>query len=153
MKLATLKDLRYLRSNNPNSKIVMVNGAFDLFHKSHLELLRFAKKKGDILVVCITSDESLRVGKGNGRPIITQADRAAILDAIKYVDYVFMNSSNQSDDLKNWPAYHLRPNLLISGDKRWFHTDPRVKDLGIVTLLVERGEVSTTAIINRIRNV
>lgn len=152
MILTKLEDLSNLRSSNPDSSIVMVNGAFDLFHNSHLDLLELAKSRGDILVVCITSDESIKAGKGIDRPIIPQRDRAKIVDGIKYVDYTFVNNTNQSSNINDWPGNHLRPNLIISGDARWYHNDPRVKDLGIKTELLDRGQTSTTDIIKRVRD-
>jgi D-glycero-beta-D-manno-heptose 1-phosphate adenylyltransferase len=151
MILTKLEYLSELRSNNPDSSIVMVNGAFDLFHVSHLEMIKQAKKKGDLLVVCLTSDRSLKKGKGKDRPVIPQKDRAAIVDSISYVDYVFLNQDSFDTELKNWPGYHLRPNLIISGDKRWYHTDPRVKELGIDSLLIKRGNISSSDIIKRIK--
>jgi D-glycero-beta-D-manno-heptose 1-phosphate adenylyltransferase len=72
-------------------KIVTTNGSFDLFHAGHIQLLERAKEKGDILIVGINSDKSVREYKKKpGRPIIPEKCRAELLAAIMYVDYVFL---------------------------------------------------------------
>ncbi|MFZ2054417.1 MAG: adenylyltransferase/cytidyltransferase family protein [Candidatus Aminicenantales bacterium] len=68
--------------------VVLANGCFDLFHAGHIRYLRAAKAKGDILVVAINSDRSVRRLKGKGRPILEQGERAEILSAFSFVDYV-----------------------------------------------------------------
>ncbi len=152
MIIKSKKELKRVRSRNKDKKIVMLNGGFDLLHTSHLGLIKKAKSKGDILVVCITSDKNLREVKGSSRPIIRQAQRAEIVDAIEYVDYVFLNNDINPKDLASWPGYYLRPDLLISGDRRWYHHNKEVSSLGIKTKIVKRGKLSTTDIINKIKN-
>lgn len=72
-------------------KIVTTNGSFDLLHAGHLDLLKKAKEKGDILIVGINSDKSVKEYKKKpGRPIIPDKYRAELLAAIMYVDYVFV---------------------------------------------------------------
>jgi D-glycero-beta-D-manno-heptose 1-phosphate adenylyltransferase len=68
--------------------IVLANGCFDLFHVGHIRYLRAAKAKGDILVVALNSDSSVRKLKGKGRPVLPQKERAEILSAFSFVDYV-----------------------------------------------------------------
>lgn len=69
-------------------KVVFANGCFDLIHVGHVRFLKDAKNKGDILVVGLNSDKSVRKIKGEGRPIINQNDRALILSSFYFVDYV-----------------------------------------------------------------
>ena len=69
-------------------KVAFTNGCFDLLHIGHLELLENARKLGDILIVGLNSDDSVRRLKGPQRPINTQLDRARILAALEVVDYV-----------------------------------------------------------------
>lgn len=72
-------------------KIVTTNGSFDLFHAGHVELLQKAKEKGDILIVGVNSDKSVKEYKKKpGRPIIPEKYRAELVAAIEYVDYVFL---------------------------------------------------------------
>jgi len=69
-------------------KIVLANGAFDLLHVGHLRYLKAAKALGDILVVAVNSDESVRQLKGPGRPVVPLAERLELLDGLACVDYV-----------------------------------------------------------------
>lgn len=68
--------------------IVLANGCFDLFHVGHIRYLRAAKSKGDVLVVALNSDASVRKLKGKGRPILHLKERAEILASFSFVDYV-----------------------------------------------------------------
>jgi rfaE bifunctional protein nucleotidyltransferase chain/domain len=72
----------------PGEKIVFTNGVFDLLHPGHIQLLQFARAQGDILVVGINDDESVRRLKGEKRPIFPLAERMEILAALECVDYV-----------------------------------------------------------------
>jgi D-glycero-beta-D-manno-heptose 1-phosphate adenylyltransferase len=69
-------------------KIVLANGVFDLLHVGHVRYLKAARAEGDILVVGINSDSSTRARKGEGRPIMTERARAAVVSALAAVDYV-----------------------------------------------------------------
>ncbi len=71
-------------------KIVSTNGCFDLLHKGHVTYLEAAKRLGDVLIIGVNSDESVRGLKGDGRPVNTAEDRAFVLSALKAVDYVFI---------------------------------------------------------------
>jgi len=73
-------------------KITLANGAFDLLHVGHVRYLRAAKKLGDRLVVAINSDESVRKLKGEGRPLMPEAERAEILAALADVDAIVIFS-------------------------------------------------------------
>lgn len=66
----------------------MANGCFDLIHAGHIRYLKEAKKRGDILVVALNNDSSVRRLKGRGRPILGERERAAILSSFSFVDYL-----------------------------------------------------------------
>ncbi len=89
-KLKTLTELRKIiaAEKAKGKTVVLANGCFDLFHVGHIRYLRGAKAKGDILVVAINSDASVKKLKGKGRPILPQRERAEILSAFSFVDYV-----------------------------------------------------------------
>lgn len=93
-KILDTKDLKNIKNIHNNRKIVFTNGCFDLFHAGHLDSLKFAKKHGDILVVGVNSDKSVRNLKGEKRPIIDQTSRVYILSSIEYVDYVILFDEN-----------------------------------------------------------
>ena len=102
---ARLKRLRRGRT------VVFTNGCFDLVHAGHLKVLEWAKKRGDVLVVGLNSDASVRRLKGSRRPILPLADRAALLAALKPVDFVTWFS----EDTPRRVIQRLRPDVLVKG--------------------------------------
>jgi D-beta-D-heptose 7-phosphate kinase/D-beta-D-heptose 1-phosphate adenosyltransferase len=92
--------------------IVFTNGCFDLIHGGHIEFLQQAKKQGDILILGINSDESVRAIKGEGRPIKSQAERANILSALQDVDYITIFNEETPESL----IREIRPDVLVKGD-------------------------------------
>ncbi|MDZ4723629.1 MAG: D-glycero-beta-D-manno-heptose 1-phosphate adenylyltransferase [candidate division Zixibacteria bacterium] len=92
-------------------RIVFTNGVFDIVHRGHIEYLKKAKSFGDILVVGLNSDISVRRLKGPSRPIQKQADRAAILLELRSVDYVIFFSDPTPLSL----IERIRPDLLVKG--------------------------------------
>jgi D-beta-D-heptose 7-phosphate kinase/D-beta-D-heptose 1-phosphate adenosyltransferase len=70
------------------TKIIWTNGCFDVLHRGHIELLKYAKSLGDWLVVGIDTDERVKNSKGESRPFNNIEDRVAMLESIKYVDEV-----------------------------------------------------------------
>lgn len=79
---------------NPIMKKVFVNGTFDILHIGHLELLEFAKSLGDFLIVAIDSDRRVKELKGPTRPINTEYERKQMLEAIRWVDRVYVFDSD-----------------------------------------------------------
>ena len=93
-------------------KVVWVNGCFDILHRGHLELLKYARGLGDQLVVGIDTDEKVQASKGEGRPFNSLSDRAELLRAIKYVDRVVSFSSKEG--LEN-TIKEISPDILVVG--------------------------------------
>ena len=94
-----------------NDTIVFTNGVFDILHRGHVEYLAKAKKLGDVLIVGLNSDASVRRLKGEGRPLQKQNDRAIILLALEAVDYVIFFSENTPDKL----IKQVKPDILVKG--------------------------------------
>ncbi|MFA6280953.1 MAG: adenylyltransferase/cytidyltransferase family protein [Candidatus Omnitrophota bacterium] len=94
------------------NRIVFTNGCFDILHPGHIKILKEAKSKGDILVVGLNSDSSIKSIKGPGRPIMPQDARLIVLSAIEYVDFVVV--FNQDTPYEIIKA--LRPDVLIKGE-------------------------------------
>ncbi len=99
------------RLRRRGERIVFTNGCFDLIHPGHIALLESARRQGDVLVVGLNSDRSIRALKGKGRPILTQRHRAAMLAALECVDHVTIFS--EETPLKTIRL--LRPDLLVKG--------------------------------------
>lgn len=93
-------------------KIVFTNGCFDLLHVGHVRLLEQARSAGDVLVLGLNSDASVRANKGDARPVVGQQDRAAVLAALSCVDYVtFFDDPTPARLIRR-----LRPDVLVKGD-------------------------------------
>lgn len=92
-------------------KIVFTNGCFDIIHKGHIKYLQEAKKLGDILIVGLNSDKSVKRLKGPERPVKNQDERATILSALEMVDYVIVFN----DDTPYAILEKIKPNVLVKG--------------------------------------
>jgi len=127
-----------LRLKEKGKKIVFTNGCFDLLHYGHVKYLEDAKRKGDILVVAINSDTSVRKLKGNKRPIVNQKDRLGLIAALESVDYVVL--FNEETPLK--AIKELKPDILVKGAD-W----DRKQIVGSGLVLGYGGNVSTIKLI------
>ncbi|MBS3818021.1 adenylyltransferase/cytidyltransferase family protein [bacterium] len=89
-KLCSLSQLKsFIEEHKQKGRtVVLTNGCFDLIHVGHIRYLREAKKKGDVLVVALNSDSSVKKIKGKGRPILHQKERSEILSSFHFVDHV-----------------------------------------------------------------
>jgi len=93
-------------------KIIWTNGCFDILHKGHIELFKYAKSLGDKLYIGIDSDEKVKKDKGIDRPFNSVEDRRDVLEAIKYIDGVFVFNDTQGlDDL----IRVVGPNIMVIG--------------------------------------
>ena len=92
-------------------RIVFTNGCFDIIHVGHVRYLKEARSLGDLLVVGLNSDESVRAIKGMNRPIVPQGERAEVLSSLRDVDYVVI--FNEPDPYNTIAA--LRPDILVKG--------------------------------------
>jgi D-beta-D-heptose 7-phosphate kinase/D-beta-D-heptose 1-phosphate adenosyltransferase len=132
-------------------RIVFTNGCFDILHHGHVLCLNRAKALGDVLIVGLNSDASVRRLKGEGRPINPLADRAQVLAALSAVDYVVPFDEDTPAEL----IRAIRPDLYVKGGDYTRATLPEaqlVESLGgAVQILPYLSDHSTTAIVARIR--
>jgi len=136
---------------NNSKKIVFTNGVFDLLHVGHVRYLNEAKKIGDILVIGINSDDSVKKIKGPSRPINTMEDRARILLALKSVDYVISFDEETPLNL----IKEVMPNVLVKGGdyeiKDIVGSEEVIKNGGLVKSLPFHQGYSSTRFINQIK--
>ena len=92
-------------------KIVFTNGCFDILHKGHVSYLQKAKKLGDVLIVGMNTDASIRRLKGSGRPVNHEKDRAFVLSSLACVDRVVFFKENTPEKL----IRKVRPDVLVKG--------------------------------------
>ena len=106
-----------------NKKIVFTNGCFDILHIGHVKYLRESKKYGDILIVGLNSDSSVKKLKGENRPINNEKDRAELLDELKCVDYVVIFEESSPIELLDI----IKPNTYTKGADYTIDTLPEAK--------------------------
>ena len=94
-----------------NKKVVFTNGCFDLLHVGHIRYLLEARALGDLLVIGLNSDVSVKRLKGQGRPLQPEADRAEILAALESVDFVTLFDEDTPAEL----IKKVRPDILVKG--------------------------------------
>ncbi len=133
-----------------NQNIIFTNGCFDIIHRGHIEYLNEAKSLGDILIVGLNSDYSVRILKGEKRPVNKELDRAAVLDNIKSVDYVIIFGEETPYEL----IKKVIPDILVKGGD-WKESEIVGADIvknngGVVKSLKYVKNYSTTEILKKI---
>ena len=91
--------------------MVFTNGCFDILHAGHVRYLTEAKKLGDVLVVGLNSDESVRKLKGAGRPVNSEEDRAEVLAGLRAVDHVVVFTEDTAEEM----VRQLQPDVYVKG--------------------------------------
>jgi rfaE bifunctional protein nucleotidyltransferase chain/domain len=110
-KIVDRSEAAELRSRHPGEEIVFTNGCFDILHAGHVRYLAASKRLGDVLVVGLNGDLSVRELKGLGRPLNSQDDRAEVIAALEAVDYVIIFGEKRVDHLLR----EVRPGVYAKG--------------------------------------
>ncbi len=110
-KILNIKDLKEFKNLNKNKKIVFTNGCFDIMHIGHLKLLEFCKKNGDIVIVGLNSDNSIKLLKGEKRPINIENDRIEFLSILNFIDHIVVFEDETPYELLS----QLKPNIMVKG--------------------------------------
>ena len=143
--------LRFGREKRNGRQVVFTNGCFDLLHPGHIETLEKARELGDVLVVGLNSDRSVRETKGTGRPIVPEEERAEVLAALECVDAVVIFDEPTPREI----VAALRPDILVKGGD-WASDKiigrEEVEEAGgqVVSVPVVAG-YSTSAMVEKIR--
>ena len=147
-----LRDLNELPALLRGRKVVLANGCFDILHVGHLRYLEGARALGDVLLVAINSDVSVRRIKDPGRPLLTQDERVSLVSAIRFVDYVVLFDEPDVSRILEV----LKPAIHAKGTDYTEQTVPeRAKVLeygGAVRIAGDEKNHSTRDIIERILN-
>lgn len=150
-KILSPEEIKTFREKHRDQKIVFTNGCFDILHAGHVSYLKKAAALGDILVVGLNDDDSVRRLKGYGRPVNNVNDRIVVISALECVDYLAVFSEDTPYNLINL----IQPDILVKGGD--YKPEEVVgKDIveargGEVEILPFVPGKSTTNIINRIR--
>jgi len=147
-----LKELKKIidKLKKENKVIVFTNGCFDILHIGHVKYLKEAKKLGDILIVGVNSDDSVKILKGKTHPIVSEKERAEILDSLKCVDYVIIFNEINPENLIS----QLRPDIHVKGGNYQIEEIPEAKlveSLGGKTVILKEVKGKSTS--NIIQNI
>jgi len=150
-KILSTQELLTRHGRPREGRLVFTNGCFDLLHRGHVEYLEQAKSLGDLLVVGLNTDDSVRRLKGSGRPLVDEGDRARVLAALTSIDAVTVFDEDTPLEL----IAHLLPDVLVKGG------DYVVEDIvgreaveaagGTVTVMPFVGNYSTSALLKRLK--
>ena len=131
--------------------IVTTNGCFDILHVGHVRYLEKAKSFGDVLIVALNSDKSVKSIKGQNRPINNENDRAEVLSALRSVDYVVLFDEDSPIDL----LLQIKPDVHTKGADYTIETLPEAKGIidagGRIEFISFVEGKSTTSIIEKMR--
>lgn len=132
-------------------KIAFTNGCFDILHVGHVRYLREAKKTADVLVLALNSDSSVRSIKGEKRPLMIENERAEILAALEFIDFVTIFNELTPQEL----IIYLKPDILIKGgdweEEKVVGREEIKKWGGRVAIIPEVEGKSTTNIVEKIK--
>ena len=147
-----LNELKQIVSQAKSYKktVVFTNGCFDIIHGGHIEYLQKARDLGDILIVGLNSDSSVKKLKGEGRPLKTEQERANILAALKYVNYICIFSDETPEKM----IREIKPDIIAKGSdyslEQVVGRDIVEKYGGKVELVPIVEGLSTSALVNDI---
>jgi cytidyltransferase-like protein len=148
-----LENLADIRTQHKDKTIALTSGTFDLLHVGHLRYLESVKSLGEIVIVLLSGDNRVKARKGPNRPIIPENDRARMLDALKIVDYVFIDPAKSAPDQID-PVHAEIVKLLNPDIYATDGEDPRFFDImdksKLVVLPRTHEQISTSAIIEQI---
>lgn len=145
-KIKSQKDIIAIakRLKKKGKKTVVIHGCFDIVHRGHMNALSKAKKQGDVLIVLMNNDKSTREYKGNSRPIIGEKDRALLLSALEWVDYVVLFGRLSPLSI----AKKIKPDVYCNGLD--FERKIMKRYSGRFHIIKRTRDVSTTDIIKKI---
>ena len=144
--------IEFLRSKNPNLKVVATNGCFDILHIGHIRSLQKAKSLGDILVIGLNSDASVKKIKGKDRPINNEKDRAEILAALSCIDFVSIFHEDTAEKFLEI----VKPDIYVKGGEYSVDILPEAKIVkkygGEIFLVPMIPDSSTTRLLEKMKS-
>ena len=136
-------------------RIILAGGCFDILHIGHITFLEKAKKKGDVLVVLLESDEKIKKLKGRYRPINSQEDRAKILTSLTVIDYVIPLPPIYDDQEYDELVFTLKPAIIATtaGDPFRFHKERSAEKINakVVDVIPLINDKSTTRLFHLLK--
>lgn len=153
-KIKTIQEIRKIAEElkNKGKKIVFCNGCFDILHPGHIKFLEQAKNQGDILIVGLNSDSSVKQNKGPKRPIYSEENRAIVIAALTMVDYVVIFPEKTPVKL----IEEIKPDIYVNGEEYGENCieAPTIKKYGgKIHIVGDYKGFSTSDIIKEISNI
>lgn len=149
---ALARELDAQRARRPGVRVVLANGCFDLLHVGHVRYLEAARARGDLLVVALNTDESVRALKGPARPLTPLEERAELVAALRCVDFVTWFAERDLEATLR----ALRPAVHAKGTDYTAHNVPEAavdRELGIeIAICGDPKERSSSALLERLRS-
>jgi rfaE bifunctional protein nucleotidyltransferase chain/domain len=142
-KVGSLSDLKSMLEFRNEKRVVFANGCFDVLHVGHVRYLQEARALGDLLIVGLNSDDSVRRLKGEGRPVLNQEARATLLDALECVDHIVIFEDDTVDRL----LVELKPDFHCKGSDYTPETVPEketVRQYGGSTSITGGRKIQST---------
>lgn len=152
--IISLKEVKQITENlhKQQKSIIVAGGCFDLLHLGHITYLEEAKKQGDVLIVLLESDASIKRSKGIDRPIHSQVERAHLLSALKAVDIVVLLPNVMTNDDYDTLLKNIKPKIIATteGDPRVVHKKRQADLVGAKIIFVNKyiPTVSTTILLH-----
>lgn len=131
-KLRTWREIKAIREDAAaeDKKVVFTNGCFDILHRGHVQYLQAAREFGDVLIVGLNNDDSVRrLNKGINRPVNNEIDRAIVLSALQDVDHVVIFTEDTPYNLIN----AIQPDILVKGG------DWKIEEIVGSDIVLQRG--------------
>jgi D-glycero-beta-D-manno-heptose 1-phosphate adenylyltransferase len=153
--MGRIADLQTVRAavaeaRRAKQRVALANGAFDLLHVGHVRYLEGARQHGDILVVAVNTDASVRRAKGEGRPVVPEAERAELVAALRCVDWVVIFDEPTVARVID----ELRPDVQVKGTDYTPDTVPEGAQVraygGTVAIAGDPKNHSTTALVGKL---
>ena len=156
-KIINYQNLNKLSKQLKTSTKVLVGGCFDLLHEGHFVFLKTAKKKGEILLVALESDENIKKIKGNNRPINNQLKRANELSKLDYVDFVILLPKGMTEKVYEDLVLTIKPQTIAitENDPKEINKKRVAESVGarLITVVPYLSNYSTTKILGALRGV
>lgn len=153
-KIKTFEEIKKIaeKLRKDGKTIVLANGCFDIIHVGHIRYLKEAKSYGDVLIVAINSDSSVKKLKGPNRPIMPDEERAEIVASLYFVDYVFIFDDTRVDKI----LLELKPDFQAKGQDYTVETVPERETVesygGRVIICGDPKNHSSTEIIKKLKS-
>lgn len=140
--------------DQPQRKIVLVGGCFDILHFGHISFLKAAKQLGNYLIILLESDENVKRLKGEGRPFHTQIQRKEMLEALSFVDEVRLLPPMVENETYYTLIQSIKPSVIAytEGDPKVEHKTKQAEQIGAKAVIIPKIRTPSTSQLAKLLN-